>query len=429
MRKRMLSILIVLCMGLSLAACGGTDNGKEANAGKDGSDKGRVSLRVATWRQNDKEYYEEMIKRFEEKYDWIDVQLEINGDESSYNTNLQADMMDGSIADVFDLHANATMSSYAKVGLLASQQDMAYMENYDESAKAVSTMYGENYGFINAYSYFGFVYNIDIFNKLGIKVPTTPEELVTAVDTLKKAGYGGIAYPGLTNGNAIFTAAFVSAMGSENFKNFYEGIDNGSVKDISSVDGVVDVLKTMELYSKKDVWYNAFDAMSYEPSLSLFATEKTAIIYVGTYIFGEKDLYFPDINAGFFPIPTYEANGVSYAEGGQCTCIRSDTKYLEEAKLWVEFIATPEISEYYCSNAKVFSTIAGVEPQFDTAEMILSSCTGYELSPVVITENTEWWSFEWGKMLEGVLWEAKDYAPLMKALNEQLVKADISNRQ
>lgn len=422
MKRKILTVALVMLSVFTFSACGKSDKGTETADGK-------VPLRVAIWKQNDEEFYREIEKRFEEKYDNIDVQFEINGDESSYNTNLQADMMDGSIADVFDLHANTTMASYAKTGLLASQQDMDYMANYDESAKAVSTMYGENYGFINAYSYFGFIYNIDIFNELGIKVPTTPEELVTAVKTLQDAGYGGIAYPGLTNGNAIFTAAFVSAIGSDNFKNFYEGIDNGTIKDISTENGIVDVLKTIQTYTQEDIWYNAFDAMSYEPSLSLFATEKTAIAYVGTYIFGEKDLYFPNVNAGYFPIPTYAANGVSYAEGGQCTCIRSDTEYLEEAKLWVEFLASPEISEYYCSNAKVFSTITGVEPEFDTAEMIMSSSTGYALSPVLMTENTEWWSHEWSLMIEGILWEGKDYQALMEDLNAQLVEADIANRQ
>lgn len=422
MKRKILVTVVVALAALGLSACGGK---KGASKGADG----KVPLRVATWKQNDEEFYREIEKRFEEKYDNIDVQLEFNGDESSYNSNLQADMMDGSIADVFDLHANTTMASYAKTGLLAPQTDMDYMANYNESAKAVSTMYGENYGFINAYSYFGFIYNIDIFNELGIKVPTTPEELVSAVKTLQKNGYGGIAYPGLTNGNAIFTAAFVSAMGSDNFKAFYEGIDNGTIQDISTNAGVVDVLKTMQLYSQEKIWYNAFDAMSYEPSLSLFATKKTAIAYVGTYIFGEKDMYFPNINAGYFPLPTYAANGVSYAEGGQCTCIRSDTKYLEEAKLWIEFLASEEISEYYCSNAKVFSTITGVEPKFDTAEMIMSSSTGYALSPVLLTQNTEWWSHEWSLMIEGVLWEGKDYKSLMNDLNAQLKKADISNRK
>ena len=45
-------------------------------------------------------------------------------------------------------------------------------------------------------------------NSMGVEGTVSDAEIIEAV---QKAGYGGIAYPGLTNGNAIFTAAFVSS--------------------------------------------------------------------------------------------------------------------------------------------------------------------------------------------------------------------------
>ena len=54
MKKRIISILLVMAMTCGLAACGGS--GKGGNGDK-------VELRVATWREFDKEYYEEIERK------------------------------------------------------------------------------------------------------------------------------------------------------------------------------------------------------------------------------------------------------------------------------------------------------------------------------------------------------------------------------
>ena len=124
---------------------------------------------------------------------------------------------------------------------------------------------------------------------------------------------------------------------------------------------------------------------------------------------GEKDIYFPEVDAAYFPVPTYAGNGVTYAEPGQCSCIYAKSEHIEEAKLWVEFLATPEISEYYCTNAKMLSPIKGVEPKFDEAQMLLDSSTGYELIKTNNYENSELWTIEWSELLEGVMWDGDSY--------------------
>lgn len=420
MKKKIIVLLIGALMVSSLTACGGSkDNNRQSGD--------KVTLRVATWREQDKQYYEEIEKRFEEKYDWIDVQLEFNSDEVSYEKNIQTDLVTQEAADVLDMHAGDNMQMYGEYGLVVDQSDMEWVKNCDEAALNVCTYDNKTYAFPNNYNYFGFIYNKSIFEKVGVEIPYTPEELVAAVKKLKDAGYGGIIYSGVTNGTNMMRACLTSSMGTENYNKLIVGMDDGSVTDVTSVAGFEEGVKTVEYYTQNDIWYTAYKATSYEPALSLFAQEKSAIMYVGSYLFGERDNFIPDMDAGFFAIPTYADNQMSYAEPGQCTLINANSEHIDEAKLWVEFLATPEISEYYCTNAKMFSTIKGVEPTFEEADMLLKSAKGVQFSKGSYLHNAEWWQTEWNNLLEGVFWDGKDAKPFIDALNAQLKKADIAN--
>ncbi|MBO5071267.1 MAG: extracellular solute-binding protein [Roseburia sp.] len=430
--KKLLALLMSLTMVISVTACGDStdtqsddksnDKNTVSEADADTADdadtaqeeeKEPVTLTVTTWREVDSAYYEEIINRFQEAYDWITVDMVFNSDESSYNTNLQADIGSGTAPDVFDLHTNSTMRTYAQEGVILSQQDMEYMENYSDAAKVICTFDGENYAYINGYNYFGFLYNIDIFEEVGVEIPTTPDEMVDVVNKLKEAGYGGAVYAGSAYGyNMVRYFAPVIAMGAENFANMMMGLDDGSIVDFREIEGLKEGIEAVELYTQENIWYDAYADIGYEAGISLFASGQSAILYTGTYLYGEKATSFPDVNAGFFPIPTYAENGVTYAESAQATCINAASENIEAAKLWVNFLASAEISEYYCTNAKMMSPIEGVEPQFEEAEMLLASSTGYELLPVLVYENEDYWMTNWKDMLKAIMWNGEDFETL-----------------
>ena len=176
-----------------------------------------------------------------------------------------------------------------------------------------------------------------------------------------------------------------------------------------------------------DLFYTAWEGITYEAGMSLYAQEKTAVAYSGTYIFGEKDKYFPNIDTGFFAIPTYGNTGLSYAEGAQCACIFSGGKNLGAAKLWVEFLATPEISEYFCSNSKMLSTLNGVTPNYDEAEMIINSCNGYAARQIVELKNDEYWQTGYNSVLEGLM-KGNEWKNMVKVFTSKLEEYDLANQ-
>ena len=430
--KKIIVFLMATAMLISLVACGGVNKKVQNNGfswehldwskGADDSD-GKVTLRVTSWRQYDKAYYEEIEKRFEEKYDWIDVKLEFTASQSAYYSNIQADIMSGDAPDVMDLH-RTYMREYAKEGILAPQTDFAYMDTYKDVAKATTVVDGENFAFMVAYNYFGLIYNVDVFNEVGVTVPTTPEELVSVVAKLKEAGYGGISYAGATEGSKFARNILDICVG--NNSGIKEGIDNGSITDISSVKGVKDAFKTIDYYVKNDIFYNAYEGITYEAATSLFAQEKAAILYGGTYSLGEAEQTYPNINFGYFAIPAYTENSLNASEPAQNACISANCENLGAAKLWVEFIATAEISSYFCSNSKMLSTIEGVTLDNDVSKMIIGSSEGFVLE-TPDCKNAEYWELAYQAVFDNVMLKGAEWEKEVKSFARKLEEYDLSN--
>lgn len=438
--KKVIALLLVTIMTLGLVACGGTSNGgkNENNANSDSSawehldwskgadaSEGKVTLRVVSWRQYDKEYYEEIERRFEEKYSWIDVQLEITASQSAYYSNIQADILDGKAPDVMDLHGDYVID-YAKEGVLAPQTNFDYMSNYKEIAKNYTTIEGENYAFMVAYNYFGFIYNADIFKDLGLKAPTTPEEMVDVMNALKAKGYGGVAYPGATVGSKVGRNILEICVGAEGHANMFEGIEDGSITDIATLDGVDKAFETIKYYVDNKVFYNAFEGIGYEAVVSLFAQKKTAIMYNGTYAIGEAEQTCPGINMGYFAIPTYSGNSYNTSEAAQNASISATCENLGAAKLWVEFLATPEISTYFCSSSKMLSTIEGVTLDNEVSKMIVNSSDSFVL-PLLNYENMAYWHSAYTSVFDNVLFGGKDWKQELQIFARRLQEYDLAN--
>ncbi|HFC11367.1 MAG TPA: extracellular solute-binding protein, partial [Anaerolineae bacterium] len=76
----------------------------------------------------------------------------------------------------------------------------------------------------------------------------------------------------------------------------------------------------------------------------------------------------PDTEWGMFPLP-YDSGGdvwVSSAIGGTIA-ISANTEHPEEARRYLAFWASPEISELYLTEKGAFPVSAGVNPELDEA--------------------------------------------------------------
>lgn len=124
-------------------------------------------------------------------------------------------------------------------------------------------------------SYGGILYNKVIFDKLGLSVPKTTDELFALMDSVKSMGGKNSAYPYTTSliSSKITYSHYLSPVwwaqyeGYDNYENFYNLIDNNGVKGslgIFQQQGRAEVLKVFEkMYTQKSGYYDR-TSLNYE---------------------------------------------------------------------------------------------------------------------------------------------------------------------
>lgn len=435
--KKFLALLLALIMVISMVACGNEEPAANEPAATEPAATEPaatepvaepVTIRVASYRSEDEAIYQEMVKMFNVHYPHITVELDLNADQTSYYQNLQADVMDGKAPDVFDMHTNTDFVTYAQEGIILAQDDMAYLANYQDGARAITSVDGSNYGFLNAYNMIAVIYNKAIFEKEGLAEPKTFDEFVTLCKTLRDKGYGGVAYPGGTVADAWLTKALLNiTMSAPGYKDIMEGMDSGKYTDINTVAGMTIGAETTNAYRDNNLLYDASEATALDQVMTLFATEQAPMMINGTWVFGTKANDFPNIDAGVFAIPTMANNGKHYAEGAQVTCINASGENIDAAKAWVDFKASLEGASYYCSNAKMISTIEGVGLDYEGGDVLAAAAAnGVEVLPNIVYANKDYWNKTWKAMLNSLLYGDAKAADAIAEYNKALVDLNLA---
>lgn len=85
------------------------------------------------------------------------------------------------------------MVQLAQAGLLAELSDEPWVDKIPKSFQPVFTYEGDTYFFSSTFSVIGAIYNKNVFEDLGLEIPTTWDELLALCDEVKAAGKYPIA--------------------------------------------------------------------------------------------------------------------------------------------------------------------------------------------------------------------------------------------
>lgn len=202
-RRKVMAGALVLALPLALAACGGDNSG-----GGGGSDADTLTI----WHyENDEsamgQAWAKAIEIFEDENPDVTVKVE-NQTFEQIQKNAKIFLTGDDVPDVMEYNkGNATAGQLASQGLLTSLTDEAddrgwadtlpdsiqTTAQYDEQGLMGS---GDWYGVPNYGEFVGLYYNQDMFTQYGIAVPTTFEELESALATFKQNGVTPLAEAG-----------------------------------------------------------------------------------------------------------------------------------------------------------------------------------------------------------------------------------------
>ena len=229
MTKKMKWIAVLAAFVLVLAACGDDDEGGGTTAAPSGGGDGTtaapvedVTLRVLVHSQEPMTtFVQDFSRDFEAANPGVTVDVAVVGAAdlaTVTQTRLSANDVD--VIDIFgfanavqDYMGGATPPAWqtlVEAGLLLDITDEAFVANYDEPSIQQAGSFNDRVYAVNLGRtiYGGMFVNLDLLGDVGVDVPTTWSELVSACDAVKAAGNEC-----MTNGGQDGWPVFVGAYG------------------------------------------------------------------------------------------------------------------------------------------------------------------------------------------------------------------------
>ncbi len=188
MRKKQITAAVLAAMALSMTACGGgntAESGADAQAGKDkqeadASGNGQVTLRFSWW-GGESRHNATMaaVEAFEEEYPWITVECEYSSWDG-WVDKVATQLAGGTAPDLMQINWDwlyQFSSDGSKFVDLNEYSDVISLDNWSEANLQAMTVAGKLQGVPISITGKLPMYNKTTFDKAGVPIPSTIEEL------------------------------------------------------------------------------------------------------------------------------------------------------------------------------------------------------------------------------------------------------------
>ncbi len=338
-----------------LAACGG-----ESTTGSSNSSNA-LTLYSGVSEDAEKDAIEGLAAAFEEE---TGISIDVNFPGTGYEDQLRVRMASNDLPDLFDTHGWA-INRYGEY--VADLSDMEWVEHFDPAMEPIlKDEDGKIYAYPINQAKDGIMYNAPLLDEYGIELPTTVDEWIDAMETVKEKS-GGEVTPLWIPGSNQYTIAQVldqlstPLLVTADEHNYEEALLDGSF-DWSNYTPLPEFLKDLQDRGliNKDV-LTASEAQRIE----LMAQNKVAFVFAGGAFGPAVTELNPDIQVGTIPVPAFWEGAEQSWIGGERNTFAAfkDSENLDEAKQFIEFIAQPENAKKLAEATSLPAGITNVEAE------------------------------------------------------------------
>jgi raffinose/stachyose/melibiose transport system substrate-binding protein len=316
----------------------------------------KVELIMGSWRTEDIEAWDNILAVFEAANPDIDVKFEptLNTD---YNAAITSAIDAGTGPDLITCRPFDISLQWYDKGGLADIKDIEGLSHFSDVAKSAWSTDDNSatYCVPMASVIHGFIYNKEIFEQVGVEVPTTESEFFAVLDAIKAAGITPLditTKDSWTTQTMGFNNMWPNFAGGEEAR---LGVINGTMKITDP--GFVAALATVARW--KDYLPEGHESIGYADAQQLFPLGGAAIYPSGSW---EIPLFesLADFEMGAFK---------PYTPDGATECSISDHvdiavgmnakgAHQEQAKRFLEWLTTAEFAQAYSDNQPGFFSLS-----------------------------------------------------------------------
>ena len=359
--RRTVLAIAALSGALVVTACSPSTTGTSGSGGEGGD--GKVTLTVWSWRVEDQAAYTRIFDAYEKAHP--DVTIDVKAFKATeYNKILATGLAGANGPDVPQVRSygqlQGTVASKSLLPLDGKVDLSGWDDNVVASAKGKED--GKTYSVPLARQTVQMFYNQGLFDKNGLKAPTTWAEFIAANDRLLAAGVTPIAV-GAKDDWTLPIVHEVLAAPRFGGKAFQGEVLSGK-KTFTDPDwvGSVQVVGELAKYMPKNV-----TGVAQTDAQTLFSAERAAMIPGGSFDLSVFQKANPGMKIGIFQVPPAPgspsgstATTAGWADGNFAVSARS--KHPAEATELVTWMTSKEFGQMVNDDIKQISAVPGVEP-------------------------------------------------------------------
>jgi raffinose/stachyose/melibiose transport system substrate-binding protein len=299
MKKRQIGILLcAAAAAIALAGCGsGKTKTEDTKAGQESSkETGKESSQAAAGgdvvikvfsnlpdRTSGQGLIEQtLFDQYMEKNPNVKIQVEALDDES-YKTKFKAYASGSDMPDLVNAWGQPSfLDEVIDAGLLAELNPADYKDyGFIQGALDGFSKDGKLYGLARNTDVMAFYYNKSMFEKYGVKVPETYEDLLTAVNTFKAAGVIPVSMDGSDKWplSIYINALYQQYNGSSSSKEIREAVKTGDYSNEAWTKSLDQLKKSIDA----GIFQTGFETTDYATSMNLFTNGQAAMYYMGSW--------------------------------------------------------------------------------------------------------------------------------------------------
>jgi raffinose/stachyose/melibiose transport system substrate-binding protein len=305
----------------------------------------QIILTMGSWRKDDVEQLGHVLKEFNKQYPHIVVKFDPT-DPAQYNDVLAAQLEGGTAPDLYYLRSHSASAALYHKGYLVNLNELKEIEkNFPPQMRSAwTTKQGDIYGVpLMAVSH-GIYYNASFFNDNNLAIPQTWEQLIALAQEIKDLG--ATPFANATGDNWMVNGLILQNLipgfigGEKGRLEYYSGKrcfnDDDMVAAFQAVADLSDYLSKNQRLLK------------YADTLQLFLQGKSPMLFGGSWDIPFFESQNPEFDWGVFAIPP--PKGKEYFvtfHPDAAIGLNNQSQYIEEAKLFLQWITTKEFALLY----------------------------------------------------------------------------------